>query len=90
MELVQLSSEQDDALTVLLTGRGEGRFAQLLQRIVNSRKLSFDMMCLKPETGPNNQRISSTMEFKRVLLQDLVLTYRDATEIRVYEDRPHQ
>ena len=89
-ELVQLSMEQDDALTVLLTGRAENNFADLIKRIVASKKLSFDMICLKPENGPNNQRFSSTMNFKQVLLEDVVYTYKDATELKVYEDRPKQ
>ena len=89
-ELVQLSIEQEDALTVLLTGRAEDTFADLIKRIVASKKLSFDMICLKPETGPNNQRFSSTMNFKQVLLEDIVYTYKDATELKVYEDRPKQ
>lgn len=87
---MQLSARQDDTLTVLLTGRGERRFADLIKQIVSSRGLSFDMICLKPETGPNNQRFSSTMNFKQAILSDLVMTYKDATEIRVYEDRPKQ
>ncbi len=82
--------EQDDALTVLLTGRGAHNFADLIKRIVASKKLSFDMICLKPATGPNGQRFSSTMNFKQGLLEDLVNTYREANELKVYEDRPKQ
>ena len=77
-------------MTVLLTGRGERNFADLLKRIVKSKDLDFDMICLKPETGPSNQRFSSTMNFKQAILQDLVFTYRDAVEITIYEDRPKQ
>lgn len=82
--------EEDDALTVLLTGRAEDNFADLIKRIVASKNLSFDMISLKPATGPNNQRFSSTMNFKQVFLEDLVYTYKDATELKVYEDRPKQ
>ena len=82
--------EQDDALTVLLTGRAENNFADLIKRIVASKKLSFDMICMKPEIGPNSQRFSSTMNFKQVLLEDLVYTYKEASELKVYEDRPKQ
>lgn len=89
-ELVRLSMEQDDALTVLLTGRAENAFTDLIKRILASKKLSFDMICLKPENGPNNQHFSSTMNFKQVLLEDIVYTYKDATDLKVYEDRPKQ
>ncbi|KAF2086321.1 hypothetical protein K490DRAFT_44655 [Saccharata proteae CBS 121410] len=88
VQLVELSMQQKDAFTVLLTGRSEGAFAELVKRILRSKQLTFDMTCLKPAAGPLNQRFANTMAFKQELLKDLVYTYRDATEIRVYEDRP--
>jgi hypothetical protein len=90
VRLVKLSMEQKDALTVLLTGRSENGFADVIRRMVDSRKLEFDLICLKPEVGPNSERFSTTMEFKQTFLQDLVLTYEQADEIRVYEDRVKQ
>ncbi|EQL28549.1 hypothetical protein, variant [Blastomyces dermatitidis ER-3] len=87
VQLVELSMQQKDALTVLLTGRAEGPFENIIKRMVKSRKLDFDLVCLKPEVGPNSQRFSSTMNFKQTFLEDLVLTYKHADEIRVYEDR---
>ncbi|KAL8822932.1 MAG: hypothetical protein Q9191_006343 [Dirinaria sp. TL-2023a] len=88
VDLVRLSMKQDDALTVLLTGRAEHNFTEVIKRIVASKQLTFDMICLKPQAGPNNQRFSSTMKYKQAILEDLVHTYVDANEIRVYEDRP--
>lgn len=90
VRLVELSMEQKDALTVLLTGRSENGFADIIRRMVGSKKLEFDLICLKPEVGPNSERFSTTMEFKQTFLQDLVLTYEQADEIRVYEDRVKQ
>ncbi|KAL9040747.1 MAG: hypothetical protein Q9180_001724 [Flavoplaca navasiana] len=87
VDLVLLSIKQNDALTILLTGRGEDNFAQLIKRIVASKKLAFDMICLKPQAGPNNQTFTSTMNYKQAILQDLVHTYKDADDIRIYEDR---
>ena len=81
---------QKDALTVVLTGRAEHNFADLIKRMIASKKLEADMVCLKPQVGPMGQRFSSTMLFKQALLDDLVFTYKDAEEIRVYEDRPKQ
>lgn len=52
---VRLSMQQKDALVVLLTGRAEYQFAELVSRIVVSRKLDFDMICLKPNIGPNGE-----------------------------------
>ncbi|KAI4759191.1 hypothetical protein E4T52_08578 [Aureobasidium sp. EXF-3400] len=88
VDLVRLSMEQKDALTVLLTGRNERGFADLVTRMFRAKKLEFDMVCLKPAVGPSGQRFSSTMLFKQDLLRDLVCTYSDAEEIRIYEDRP--
>lgn len=82
--------EQKDAVTVLLTGRSEAGFSDIIKRMVNSIKLDFDLICLKPEVGPNSERFSTTMEFKQAFLEDLVLTYDQADEIRVYEDRIKQ
>ncbi|EAU38323.1 conserved hypothetical protein [Aspergillus terreus NIH2624] len=88
VQLVELSMKQKDALTVLLTGRSESGFSELVRRIVDSRKLDFDLICLKPEVGPNSERFASTMEFKQAFLEDLIFTYEQADEVRIYEDRP--
>ena len=87
-ELVELSVGSKDTLTVLLTGRNETSFADLVNRMCSSRKLDFDLVILKPEVGPAGQRFESTMNFKQEFLKDLVFTYQSADEIRIYEDRP--
>ncbi|KAI0114238.1 hypothetical protein F4776DRAFT_666902 [Hypoxylon sp. NC0597] len=88
VELVRLSMKQSDALCVLLTGRSEQGFSQLIKRIVASKALEFDMIGLKPAVGPNNERFSSTMNFKQVFIRAMLETYKMANEIRIYEDRP--
>ncbi|OAA81828.1 hypothetical protein LEL_01373 [Akanthomyces lecanii RCEF 1005] len=88
VDLVRLSMKQPDALCVLLTGRGEQRFADLLRRIAASKHLDFDMLCLKPQVGPDHQKFASTMKFKQELLTEIMETYKHANEIRIYEDRP--
>ncbi|KAJ5623229.1 hypothetical protein N7490_011834 [Penicillium lividum] len=87
LQLVKLSMQQKDAVTVLLTGRGEARFAELIKRMVASQDLNFDLIGLKPEVGPNGKRFVSTAAFKHTFLEDLILTYNQADDIRVYEDR---
>jgi uncharacterized membrane protein YgcG len=87
VELIRLSMQQKDALTVLLTGRAEGAFAELLKRIVRSKGLEFDIICLQPPAGPNNQRFANTKNFKQLFLETLMETYKVADEIRLYEDR---
>jgi hypothetical protein len=79
---------QKDALTILLTGRAEGAFANLIQRICTSKKLVFDIYALKPLVNPDNQTPSSTMVFKQQFLTTLIRTYTTAEELRLYEDRP--
>ncbi|KAL2024760.1 hypothetical protein VTK56DRAFT_5581 [Thermocarpiscus australiensis] len=87
VELIQLSTKQKDALCVLLTGRSESGFSDLIKRMVTSKGLEFDMISLKPAVGPNNERFPSTMVFKKIFLEALMETYRHAQEIRIYEDR---
>ena len=82
--------QQKDALTILLTGRGQDNFATIIKRMVASKKLDFDMICLKPKMGPQGQRFQSTMNFKQGLLEELVYTFNQAEEIKIYEDRPRQ
>lgn len=88
VELVRLSVRQKDALCVLLTGRSESGFGELVKRIAASRDLDFDLVSLKPAVGPAGERFDSTMHFKQVFLRRLMETYKDAEEIRIYEDRP--
>jgi hypothetical protein len=82
--------QQKDALGVLITGRAEPEFSDLIKRMVKAKGLSFHMICLKPITGPASQRIGSTMDFKQQLLREIVYTYKDAEEISIYEDRTKQ
>lgn len=88
MELIHLSTKQKDALCVLLTGRSESGFGELVKRMVTAKGLEFDMVSLKPAVGPSGERFSSTMNFKQVFLRRLMETYKGAEEIRIYEDRP--
>ena len=81
---------QKDAMTILLTGRAEQNFADIVKRMVAAKNLEFDMICLKPQVGPSNQRFATTMMYKQALLEELIYTYKDAEEIKVYEDRPKQ
>jgi hypothetical protein len=87
VELVRMSMEAEDVLTVLLTGRAEGTFGELVGRIVKSKGLEFDMHVLKPAVGLSNERFGTTMEFKQVFLGALVNTYASAESLTIYEDR---
>ena len=82
--------KQKDALTVLLTGRAEGIFDDLIKQMVVSKNLDFDLVCLKQRVSPAGMHFRSTLSYKECFLEDLVYTYRDAIEVKMYEDRPKQ
>ncbi|KAM0326943.1 hypothetical protein ACHAQA_006063 [Verticillium albo-atrum] len=88
VELIGLSIKQKDALCVLLTGRSERGFSDLIKRMIKSKGLEFDMVGLKPAVSPTNQHFKSTMHFKQLFLEAMMETYKNAEEIRIYEDRP--
>ncbi|KAE9572405.1 hypotheticall protein [Colletotrichum fructicola] len=88
VDLVRLSIKQKDALCVLLTGRSERGFGDLIKKMIQSKVLDFDMVGLKPAVSPTNQAFSSTMHFKQLFLTAVMETYKNADEIRIYEDRP--
>ena len=77
-------------MTILLTGRAERNFADTIKRMVAAKKLVFDMICLKPSVGPSGQRLQSTQMYKQTLLKDIIFTYKEIEELKIYEDRPKQ
>lgn len=87
VSLVELSMAQKDTLKVLLTGRSVKGFSELIQRIVATRNLEFDMICLKPEAGPEGEKIQNTKQFKTTLLSKMMDTYVHAEDLKIYEDR---
>lgn len=90
VKLVELSIRQEDALTVLLTGRGEKKFANVINRMIKAKRLDFDLVCLKPSSSGNGRPFQSTMNFKQTLIRDLVANCQEVAEIKIYEDRPKQ
>jgi HAD domain family 1 in Swiss Army Knife RNA repair proteins len=89
VESARRSIAQKDVITVLLTGRAESNFAELVCRMARSKRLDFDMVCLKPQVTPSNIRIKKTIEYKTHVLHSLMLTYTLADKIRIWEDRIH-
>ncbi|PSK53882.1 hypothetical protein B9Z65_7688 [Elsinoe australis] len=90
VDLVRESMKSPTALTVLMTGRGQANFSELIHRMVESKGLDFDMIVLKPKVGPDGTRYSSTLDFKKDFFRIAMLTYQYATELMIYEDRPKQ
>ncbi|KAK0851461.1 hypothetical protein LTR03_003972 [Friedmanniomyces endolithicus] len=88
VDLVRLSMAEEDAVSILLTARSESGFTDLINRMVVAKGLDFDMVCLKPRVSPSGKLFANTLAYKQALLQDIVHTYREADELRMYEDRP--
>ncbi|RPB29451.1 hypothetical protein L211DRAFT_776258 [Terfezia boudieri ATCC MYA-4762] len=87
VSLVELSMAQKDTLTILLTGRSVKGFSRLIEQMVAAKKLEFDMICLKPEVGPEGENIKNTKDFKTMLLGKIMDTYVHAEDLKIYEDR---
>ncbi|KAF2219423.1 hypothetical protein BDZ85DRAFT_252657 [Elsinoe ampelina] len=90
VEEVKQSMASPTAVTVLMTGRGQAKFSELLARMVKSKGLEFDMMVLKPSVGPDGVQYYSTLDFKKEFFRVAMLTYKHATELTIFEDRPKQ
>lgn len=82
VSLIELSVRQKDALTILLTGRSVKGYSDLIQRMVSSKNLTFDIITLKPDTAPNSEHFGSTILFKCMFLEDVLNTYKDVEEVK--------
>src|SRR5579862_9004444 len=90
-KLVQVSKESfedDEVVTVLLTGRST-LYADIVTRILNSRGLAFDLVVLKPKRGRGVE--NSTLTFKYGFIDDVLRLGESIEEVEIYEDRaPHR
>ncbi|KAF2155315.1 hypothetical protein K461DRAFT_292186 [Myriangium duriaei CBS 260.36] len=77
-------------LTVLMTGRSQANFSELITRIVKAKGLQFDMVVLKPEITPTGEKVTATAKFKTMFFQDAMTAYPRATRLTIYEDRAKQ
>ena len=59
-----------------------------MQRIVASKKLDFDMICLKPNVGPDGEKIQNTKVFKTMFLAKLMDIYIHAEDLKYVEIPP--
>ena len=90
VKLVELSLRQADALTVLLTGRSEKNFTNVIKRMIKSKRLDFDLVCLKSSSSDYGRPVQTTMGFKQALIKDLIANCQGVEEVKIYEDRPKQ
>lgn len=86
-ELVKLSLDEANVLTILLTGRKEEKFRSHIKLAMELFKKQFglvkgfDVVCLKPS------RFETTMSFKTTLIKSFLDYYHNVEEISLYDDR---
>lgn len=83
VSLVKESLADPSVLTVLLTGRQEEGFKDLISTIVKAKGLNFDVLFLR--TGD----FTNTLEFKKFCIQSLLKKFTECKHISLYDDRPH-
>ena len=73
-----------EVLTVLLTGRST-LYVEVVNRILASRQLNYDLVVLKPKKarGANN----NTLTFKYAFMDDVLRLGKSIVDVEVYEDR---
>lgn len=81
IELLRLSNEDENTLTIVMTGRQKKTFTSLIMDILEGKELAYDALILK--TGD----FESTMSFKSQVLIELLQTYGKVEEVVIYDDR---
>lgn len=83
LELIEESNNDEDTLTVVMTGRKKKLFAGILLDLLESKEVRFDGLVLK------NGEFDSTIEFKTQVIADLLNKY-EIEELIIYDDRKSQ
>ncbi|CEP62850.1 uncharacterized protein LALA0_S06e05270g [Lachancea lanzarotensis] len=89
VDLTRLSQQSPDTLSILMTGRKEIYFADVLRRVLEEpvfggKRLRFHGIFLK-KSG-----FETTMLYKTACLTDLLMHYDSCQEITIYDDRVRQ
>ena len=94
VKLAEGSYRAKDTLSIVLTGREEGKFHELIQcalqtvrshKECSSEEFRFNAVCLK-KTGISKY----TSEYKKELMHDFLEHYPSLRELTIYDDRVHQ
>ncbi|KAL6939205.1 hypothetical protein ACO0RG_003034 [Hanseniaspora osmophila] len=85
--LHESSLQEDNTLTLIMTGRRNDRFAPVMEKVfantIFKRRIHVNGVFLKDPT------FSSTMAYKTQVLSDLLLTFKPQLLV-MYDDRPSQ
>lgn len=93
MPLTQLSYEQEDTISILMTGRREDRLGELIIEILEcsrrcnpslDRSLQFNAVCLKKDPDEH------TMDYKLAVIDSFLEYYPTLEEVTIYDDRLNQ
>lgn len=97
VKLARMSHEQDDTISIILTGRKEAMFKNVLLEILEqsckedpilAASLQFNGICLK--MCNTNEPTTPTLTYKTNLIGDFLQYYTDLEEITIYDDRLNQ
>lgn len=87
VDLARSSFEDDETISIILTGRKEEAFGSLFENTLKQSKMTFfNAICLKKPGVAN-----STMDYKKAVLTDIIDEYEGTLEeITIYDDRISQ
>lgn len=97
VKLARMSHEQEDTISIILTGRKEPAFKNVILEILDqscqedpnlAASLQFNGICLK--MCNTNESITPTLTYKTNLIADFLRYYTDLEEITIYDDRLNQ
>ncbi|KAJ2049136.1 hypothetical protein H4S04_003415 [Coemansia sp. S16] len=104
-ELVQVESERDDTLVVLLTGRSHHAYRDLVLELISRRPhLRFDIIILKETLTRQSPLVSQvgfdtldketspaplTFDYKMGVVEDAIAAFPEIREIAMWDDRAH-
>ncbi|KAJ2883048.1 hypothetical protein H4R27_003039 [Coemansia aciculifera] len=104
-ELVQVESERDDTLVVLLTGRSHHAYRDLVLELISRRPhLRFDIIILKETLTRQSPLVSQvgfdtldketppaplTFDYKMGVVEDAIAAFPEIKEIAMWDDRAH-
>lgn len=86
VELLRMSLEDEEALTIVMTGRRQELFADILKEMLKSKGLYDELDGLMLRSGD----FSNTIEYKTHVLVDVLDAYPDIKEVVLYDDRKSQ
>lgn len=83
VSLVKESFADPSVLTVLLSGRNEESFKDLISTMVQAKGLNFDILLFR------TSEFTNTLDFKKSCIENMLKRLTSCKYISLYDDRPH-